>query len=99
LGIKEGDVISIYGIEGESYEAMTVTAKNHEVFEKIGNSIYLKIDTLSTYNLQGYAVTMNGTNDREIYRRRYLVHHTTPPVTHSETDLEWVDKPIGEHAG
>lgn len=98
LGIKEGDIISITGIEGENYDGLTVTVKNHDVFEKIGSAIYLKVDTLSTYNLKKHTVTIGNDQDK-IYRRNYLINHTTPPITHSESDLGWVGKPVGKYAG
>jgi hypothetical protein len=86
LGIKEGDIITITGIEDKTYDNLTVNIKNHEIFEKDGDTIYFNVDALGTYNLNAYSIIADP-NQQDIYRRKYLIHHIAPPITHSESDL------------
>ena len=97
MGLSEGDTITVTGIYGKDYSGITINASNTELFEKIGSNIYLKINTLGAYNLTPYKVVFD--SNKSIPVRRYLIHHCQPPICHSESDLQWENKPIGEHAG
>lgn len=96
LGIREGDVISITGIPNKTYNNIQVDIRNTKLFTKEGSSIYLNADMYSSFELHEYTINNSST---AIPVRRYLIHHCSPPTTHSERDLEWENTPISEHTG
>jgi hypothetical protein len=98
LGIVEGDKISLEGIGTNKYKNIEVSLKNSDLFERIGQSIWLKTSVLSTYNLSGYKITTSK-NHEPIPVRQYLIKHCAPPFTHNDEDLGWKDSPIKDYTG
>lgn len=100
LGIDEGDIISITGVDGKDYSNIEVSCANYDLFEKVDGGILLKINTLNGYNVTECPVAPSEDNT-SIGVRKYLIHHCAPPFTHSAADLEWDTEncPIGEHTG